>query len=69
MLGSGPMALRGVFVMFRRLGMSFLRHASSPWFELRCRVNAVASSSFRLNGASLPQIISSASTGGWFIGT
>src|ERR1700678_4485552 len=42
MLGSSPMALRGVFVMFRRLGMSFLRHASSPWFELRCLLNAVS---------------------------
>src|ERR1700735_1678900 len=42
MFCSSPMALRGVFVMFRRLGMSFLRHASSPWFELRCLLNAVS---------------------------
>jgi uncharacterized membrane protein YtjA (UPF0391 family) len=42
MFGSSPMTLRGVFVMFRRLGMSFLRHASSPWFELRCLLNAVS---------------------------
>jgi uncharacterized membrane protein YtjA (UPF0391 family) len=42
MFCSSPMALRGVFVMFRRLGMRFLRHASSPWFELRCLLNAVS---------------------------
>jgi hypothetical protein len=42
MFGSSPMAFRGVFVMFRRLGMSFLRHAGSPWFELRCLLNAVS---------------------------
>jgi uncharacterized membrane protein YtjA (UPF0391 family) len=42
MFGSTPMALRGVFVMFRRLGMRFLRHASFPWFELRCLLNAVS---------------------------
>jgi hypothetical protein len=42
MFGSSPMALGGVFVMFRRLGMSFLWHAGSPWFELRCLLNAVS---------------------------
>jgi hypothetical protein len=42
MFGSSPMALRGVFVMFRRLGVSFPRHASSPRFELRCPRNAVS---------------------------
>jgi hypothetical protein len=42
MFGSSPMAFRGVFVMFRGLGMSFLGHASSPWFELRCLPNVVS---------------------------
>jgi hypothetical protein len=42
MFGGGPMALRRVFVMFRRLHMSFLWHASSPWFEFRCLLNAVS---------------------------
>jgi hypothetical protein len=28
---SRPMALRGVFMMFRRLGMRFRGHSSSPW--------------------------------------
>ena len=34
MFGGRPVALRCVFVMFRRLAMSVFRHASSPWFEL-----------------------------------
>ncbi len=34
MFGSRPMALRGVFMMFSRLGMSFLRHFSFPWFSV-----------------------------------
>jgi hypothetical protein len=42
MFGSSPMALGGAFVMLRRLGMRFLRHASSPWFELRCLLNAAS---------------------------
>ena len=42
MFGSSPMALRGVFVMFRRLGMSFLRHSIFPLFECRCRVNSLS---------------------------
>jgi hypothetical protein len=42
MFGSSPMALRRAFVMFRRPGMSFLWHANSPWFELRCLLNAVS---------------------------
>jgi hypothetical protein len=29
-------------VMLRRLGMRFLRHASSPCFELRCLLNAAS---------------------------
>jgi hypothetical protein len=29
--GRRPMALRGVFVMFRRLCMGFGGHSSSPW--------------------------------------
>jgi hypothetical protein len=64
------MAFRGVFVMFRRLGMSFLGHASSPWFELRYPVNAV---SVVIVPASTRQLsrkqYSRRSRGGWFIRT
>ena len=42
MFGGGPMALGGAFVMFRRLGMSFLRHSIFPLFECRCQVNSVS---------------------------
>jgi uncharacterized membrane protein YtjA (UPF0391 family) len=42
MFGSSPMALSGVFVMFRRLGMSFLRHSIFPLFECRCHVNSLS---------------------------
>jgi uncharacterized membrane protein YtjA (UPF0391 family) len=42
MFGSSPMALSGVFVMFRRLGMSFLRHSIFPLFECRCQVNSLS---------------------------
>jgi uncharacterized membrane protein YtjA (UPF0391 family) len=42
MFGSSPMALSGVFVMFRRLRMSFLRHSIFPLFECRCQVNSLS---------------------------
>jgi uncharacterized membrane protein YtjA (UPF0391 family) len=42
MFGGSPMALSGVFVMFRRLGMSFLRHSIFPLFECRYRVNSLS---------------------------
>jgi hypothetical protein len=34
MRGGRFMALRSVFVVFRRLGMGFCGHASLPWFEM-----------------------------------
>ena len=42
MIGGGPMALGGVFVMFRRLRMGFPRHSIFPLFECRCQVNSVS---------------------------
>ena len=36
------MALSSAFVMFRRLGMSFLRHSIFPLFECRCQVNSLS---------------------------
>ena len=55
MFGGRPMALRSGFVMLRRLGVGFLGHSSSPWFELRWLLNASTSSSFRFVGFSVMQ--------------
>jgi uncharacterized membrane protein YtjA (UPF0391 family) len=53
MFGGRPVALRGGFVMLSSLGMRFLSHVSSHWFELRWLLNASGWSSFRTSTDSL----------------
>ena len=60
MFGSSPMALRRVFVMFRRLGMSFFRHAGLSLVRVAIPTERrKRHHRSRRSAGSLPQIISS----------